>query len=117
MAVNTAFQNLKVKSCCLQRATSLVHVKSRLMSLQIRRLSVQFRRPNKTFFLKRFTPRYSQIGRYYEKPKERKGPSVRTWLSVGAGFIISGAGLVVYLGEYRVVSLLHKYIFHDYSKI
>ena len=71
------------------------------MSLHIRQLSVQCRRPK---FLKRFLPRYSQIGRYYEKPKERKGPSARTWVSVGAGFIITGAGLVGYLGEYSFLS-------------
>ena len=53
-------------------------------------------------FLKRFLPQYSQVGRYYEKAKERRGPSLRTWLSVGVGFMVGGAGIVVYLGEYVV---------------
>ena len=53
-------------------------------------------------FLRRYLPRHSQVGRYYVKAKERKGPSLKTWLSVGAGFIMGGAGLVVYLGEIAV---------------
>ena len=57
-------------------------------------------------FLKRSLPRHTQVGRYYVKAKERRGPSLRTWLSVSGGFIVAGAGLVVYLGEYAVGRLI-----------
>jgi hypothetical protein len=102
MAVNRAILNLKIKACCFQHAASLIRAKPLLISPHIRKISFQCRRTNEMSFLKRFLPQYSQVGRYYEKAKERRGPSLRTWLSVGVGFMVGGAGIVVYLGEYVV---------------
>ena len=99
MAVNRAILNLKIKAYCLPRTVSSISTKPPFITPHFRELSQQCRRPSEMNFLKRFLPRHSQVGRYYVKAKERKGPSLKTWLSVGGGFIVAGVGLVVYLGE------------------
>ena len=98
MAVNRAILNLNIKACCLQPTMSVVSTKPLLVTPHLRGLSQQCRRPSEISFLKRFSPRHSQVGRYYVKAKERKGPSLKTWLSVGGGFMVAGVGLVLYLG-------------------
>ena len=98
--------NLKViKTRCFLPAGSFVRIKSFALTLPVRQFSVQGRELGKVNFLNRFLPRYMQYARYYEKAKERKGPSLKTWLYVGASLILSSAGAVVYLGENTIANL------------
>ena len=100
MAVQRAVLNLKIKSCCLQRATNMISPKKFLVSPNVRQISAQYPKSSEIGFLTRFFPRYSQVARYYVKAKEKKGPSIKTWLSVGSFLLIGGTGFIVYLGEY-----------------
>ncbi|XP_028396067.1 mitochondrial import inner membrane translocase subunit TIM50-like [Dendronephthya gigantea] len=102
MAVNRlairVFKSEVIKSCCFRHTGRFFCIKPLGLSEHLRQFSVQGQGASKVNFLKRFSPRYMQYGRYYEKAKERKGPSLKTWLYVGAGLILGSAGAVIYLG-------------------
>lgn len=84
---------------CLCRYSNFKLRKTYSSSRQFSAGSSQCRIVSRTTFLQRFLAGYMPIAKYYVKSKERKGPSLKTWFSVGAGVIACGAGIIVYLGK------------------
>lgn len=99
MAARGAILNIQIITSCFRHATYWIPSKKLFISPYSRTLSAQTSGLKEINLLRRFYPQYSQVSRYYVKAKQKRGPSLRTWLSVGAGFIASAAGLLVYLGE------------------
>ena len=72
-------------------------------------MSSSLRAPLTNNSLRRKPQYYSQTVRnYYVKQKERKGPSVRAWISFGVALVTSVTGAVIYLGKFPILDVVNK---------
>ena len=97
-------------SCCRYRSFLLFRC-SRFFTLPcFKEMSMNVRPPN-VINISRRLPRHTQIAHHYVKAKERKGPSLRSWLIFGGACVTGAVGVIVFIGEVFANSTKPKYVY------